>query len=190
MNKHRLPRQYQQCSSGNTMIAPHEINEISKIHADDNIKFRTFLKNNADPDELDQQFHDLHNEIFIKDEYNCCKCSNCCKLYDIRIERNDIPAIAKAIEQAESDFIDMYLAQDDDEAEVFIFKDKPCVFLDTDGKCKIYEARPLVCRDFPHTKKPDRFYSLMGIIGFAEDCPVVFEIIERLKRLYMYKKRV
>jgi len=44
MNKRRLPRQYQQRSSGNTMIEPHEINEISKIHADDNIKFRTFLK--------------------------------------------------------------------------------------------------------------------------------------------------
>ena len=77
------------------MIEPDKIRNISKKYADKNFKFRTFLKNNADPDELDQQFRDLHNEIFIRDGYDCCKCANCCKVYDIRIEPTDIPAIAE-----------------------------------------------------------------------------------------------
>jgi Fe-S-cluster containining protein len=102
----------------------------------------------------------LHNEIFVRDEYDCCKCANCCKHYDIRIEQEDIPAIAEYLEQTESDFALKYLRRDKDEAGVFIVDDKPCSFLDADGKCRIYEARPQVCRDFPHTKKPDRLYSL------------------------------
>ena len=44
------------------MIEPHKIKEISKKYEDKNIKFRAFLKNRADPDELDQQFRDLHKD--------------------------------------------------------------------------------------------------------------------------------
>jgi hypothetical protein len=36
------------------MIEPHEIKEFSKNYADDNIKFRAFLKNRANPDMLDR----------------------------------------------------------------------------------------------------------------------------------------
>ena len=165
------------------MLEPHKIKEISKKYADRNIKFRTFLKSRADSDELDQQFRDLHNEIFIRDGYDCSKCANCCKLYDIRVEKNDISAIAEYLGQTESDFTKKFLVQDKEEAGVFYIKDKPCGFLNIDGKCLIYGVRPLVCKDFPYTKKPDRLFNLIGIMGFAEDCPVVFEIIERLKRM-------
>ena len=63
-----------------------------------------------------------------------------------------------------------------------IMKDKPCCFLDTDGKCGIYENRQSVCRNFPHTNKPYRLYNMYWLLSFAEECPVVFEIIERLKK--------
>ena len=172
------------------MIEPHNIEEISKKYADENVKFRAFLKNRAKPGELDQQFRDLHNEIFIRDEYDCCKCANCCRLYDIRVEQKDIPAIAEYLGQTESGFIEKYLTQDKEEAGVFIIKYKPCSFLDADGKCRIYGVRPLVCKDFPHTKKHNRLFSLTVIMGFAEDCPVVFEIIERLKQIYNFRQKL
>jgi len=169
------------------MIEPHKINEVSKKYADKNFKFRTFLRNRADPDNLDRQFSDLHNEIFIRDAYDCSKCANCCKIYDTRIEQDDIPAIAEYLGQTESEFIEKFLVPDKEEAEGYIIKDKPCCFLEIDGKCRIYEVRPMVCKDFPHTKKPERLFSLLNIIRVAEDCPVVFEIIERLKRIYRFK---
>ena len=168
-----------------TMVEPHKIKETAKKHENKNTQFRAFLKNRADPGELDQQFRDLHNEIFIRDEYDCCKCANCCKSYDIRVEQSDIPAIAKHLGQAESDFIGQYLAKD--EIGVYVVKDKPCSFLESDGKCRIYGVRPSVCRDFPHTKKSDRLFSLLSTISYAEECPVVFEIIERLKRIYNFR---
>jgi Fe-S-cluster containining protein len=169
------------------MVEPHKIKEMADIYADRNMKFRSFLKNRADPDKLDLQFRDLHNEIFIRDEYDCCKCCNCCKLYDIRIEPTDIPAISTYLGLSEDEFAEQYLTPDDEDADVSILKDKPCCFLEADGKCRIYEVRPLVCREFPHTNKPDRLFSMISMIDFAEDCPVIFEILERLKVIYRFR---
>ena len=169
------------------MIEPDRIKEMSDRFADRNSRFRIFLKKNADPDELDEQFHDLHNEIFHNYNYDCCKCNNCCNTYDIRLNQNDITAISAYLGQAENDFIEKYLIADKDEYDCLILKDKPCCFLDADGKCQIYECRPTVCREFPHTNKPDRLYSMLGMLEFMEDCPVIYEIIERLKKIYNFR---
>ncbi len=169
------------------MISIDRIKEAAKRNESKNYKFRTYLKNNADPKKLDRQFRDLHNKIFIQDEYDCSKCANCCKLYDIRVEEKDVPAIAKHLGQTESDFIENYLVRDEEEADGYIFKNKPCGFLEADGKCGIYEVRPSVCKSFPHTNKPDRIFSLLSVIGCVEDCPVVFEIIEELKKMHRFR---
>jgi len=169
------------------MIDPQEIKDIAKAYADANIRFWALLKSRAKPDELDRHFRDLHNEIFIRDAYDCCTCANCCRQYTIRIEQGDIPPIAERLGQSDSDFVKRYLVQDTEETGVFAIKAQPCPFLDAEGKCCIYEVRPLVCRDFPHTKKADRLFNISGILSFAEDCPVVFEIIERLKKLYGFE---
>jgi Fe-S-cluster containining protein len=166
------------------------IKQFLSEHADENGRFKVFIKNRAASSELDQHFRDLHNEIFIRDGFDCCKCANCCKLYDIRIEQSNIPAIIEYLGQSERDFIDAFLVQDKEEDGVYIIKDKPCCFLAADGKCRIYDVRPLVCRDFPHTKKPNRLQNLMGIMSFAEDCPVLFQIIERLKQIYGFNEQV
>ena len=171
------------------MIKPDEIKKIYTKNVDDNFKFRMFLKNRADTSKLDQQFRDLHNELFIRNKYDCCKCANCCKLYDIQIAQKEISAISEYIGETEDGFVEKFLIPDNEENEAFIVNQKPCSFLEADGKCRIYTVRPLVCRDFPNTKKPDRLFSLLGIISYTEDCPVVFEIIERLKRIYGFRNK-
>jgi Fe-S-cluster containining protein len=169
------------------MIDPDRVKEMADRYADKNNKFRIFLKKNANPKELDEQFHDLHNEIFHKYDYDCCKCNNCCKTYDIRLNQKDITTISEYFGQAENDFIEKYLIPDNEDAEYFMLKNKPCYFLDVDGKCRIYQCRPTVCREFPYTNKPDRLYIMLGMLEFMEDCPVVYEIIERLKKIYNFR---
>ena len=169
------------------MVEPDKIKEMFERFADKNSKFRIFLKNNADSDELDEHFHRLHNEIFYKYEYNCCKCNNCCKTYDIRLNQKDITAISEYLGQTENDFIEKYLIPDKREFDCLIIKNKPCNFLDADGKCRIYKCRPSVCREFPYTNKPYRLYNMLGMLDFMEECPVIFEIIEKLKQLYNFK---
>ena len=164
------------------MIEPSKIKKIYQKAAGQNDKFRIFLKNNADSDELDSYFLRIHNELFSR--YDCCKCNNCCRLYDIRVDENDIETISAYLGLAEGDFIEKYLSENDDDE--YIMKEKPCSFLDGEGKCRIQGIKPAVCREFPHTDKPYRLYNMLGILSFAEDCPIVFEIIERLKLIYNY----
>jgi Fe-S-cluster containining protein len=163
------------------MVEPSKIKKIYQKAAAKNDKFRIYLKNNADSDELDSHFRRIHTELFSG--YDCCKCHNCCSLYDIRLDNNDIAAISEELELNENDFIEQYLIASDDE---YMMKEKPCCFLEDDGKCRIQEIKPAVCREFPHTDKPYRLYNMPGVFTFAEECPVVFEIIERLKLIYDY----
>jgi len=166
------------------MINPSKIKKVYLESAEENEKFRIYLKKNAVDYELDAHFLRLHNELFSA--YDCRECSNCCKLYDILINKNDIAVISKNLELSENDFIEKYLAEYDEDYKI---RDKPCCFLDTDGSCRIYEIRPAVCRDFPYTNQPYRLYNMYGLLSFSEECPVVFEIIKRLKQIYNYKQK-
>jgi len=166
------------------MIKPSKIKGISQKFADQNMKFRLFLKGHVDADELDEHFLRLHDELFSA--YDCCKCNNCCKSYSTILTKNDVSVISKFLGEPKSDFIAKYLNTADEGYEI---KDKPCCFLNDNGKCEIQECKPAACREFPHTNKPDRLFSLLGIMESAEICPVVFEIIERLKLIYNFKTR-
>ena len=57
-----------------------------------------------------------------------------------------------------------------------------------DGCCLIQNCKPDVCVEFPYADKPGRLSSMYGVIERAEVCPVVFEILERLKDTYGFRK--
>ena len=53
------------------MIRPEDIERAAGRKTNENMRFRSFLKMNADPDKLDEQFRELHKELFS--EYDCSK---------------------------------------------------------------------------------------------------------------------
>jgi Fe-S-cluster containining protein len=165
------------------MIDPSAINAIAKKREKENLKFRTFLKNRADEEELDGQFLALHNELFSG--YDCCQCANCCKATRTTVQEDEIAPITEHLGVAKQEFVNTYLSMDNGGYEL----KSPCPFLTASGKCAIQECKPEECRDFPHTDKPERIDSLLGIVSFAEQCPVVFEMLERLKKIYRFRKR-
>ena len=166
------------------MIEPLKIEEEFEKVEHQNFAFRTYLKNHADSDELDEQFKRLHNELFK--DYDCSKCRNCCKVYSITFEETEIKTIANLYKMTKEEFMDEFIEINLNGYEV---KGKPCCFLTENGDCKIGKCKPEGCRDYPHTNKPDRLFSLYSIIESASVCPVVFEIIQRLKKIYDFKRR-
>jgi Fe-S-cluster containining protein len=168
---------------GITLLAPTSVSAAALKKEGENLKFRSFLKNRADYDELDKQFLELHNELFSG--YDCCQCTNCCRAYGVNLCENEIGVIASFLGVTEHAFIEKHLTQS---IEGFEIK-APCCFLGKDGKCSIQDCKPAECRDFPYTDKPDRIESLLSVMSFAEECPVVFEIVERLKIQYGFKSR-
>ena len=56
------------------MITPRKVAFEAKKKLNENLAFRTYLKCNADDEELDQQFQKLHRELFV--DYDCSRTRN------------------------------------------------------------------------------------------------------------------
>ncbi|MCL1848090.1 MAG: YkgJ family cysteine cluster protein [Clostridiales bacterium] len=166
------------------MIDPAEVFDAANAKAEENAAFRAFLKAHADGDELDRHFHQLHEELFAG--YDCCGCNNCCSIYAVAVREDEAEAIAGFLGMRTQAF-----------AERYLFKlttggygiESPCPFLLPDGKCLVHECKPAVCRNYPNTNKPDRLSNLLHMVSIAEECPVVYEMMERLKAIYHFSIR-
>lgn len=166
------------------MLAPRKIKFEAQKKEKENIEFRTFLKFNADEEELDEQFQKLHNELFAG--YDCIRCRNCCKMYHGSIPAEDVEADAKYLEFTIEQFVDLYLRKNEIE-NTYETKHKPCDFLNKDGSCKLGKCKPDSCKKYPYTDQPDRLQSLYSVLDSVEVCPVAFEIYERLKKEYGFR---
>ena len=162
------------------MIEPSKLKSAASNFEDENQTFRRFLKIHADPDELDQHFSNLHHEIFSG--YDCVNCRNCCRVYKISLGEDEISQIAAFLNMTTEAFTEKHLVQSVTGYEV----KAPCGFLEADGKCRIQDCKPAECMGYPYTDQPDRVHSLFGVMSFAEVCPVVFEIVQRLKIIYRF----
>ena len=161
------------------MIEPSKIYETARQKRDENREFCAFLKSNADAGELDKQFQKLHDELFS--EYDCCKCNHCCRIYAVALREDEAEAIAEFLGLTPQAFADKYLFKS--VAGGFGIEG-PCPFLRADGKCVINECKPSVCRGYPYTNQPGRLGSLANTFSLAEECPIVCEMVERLKIIY------
>lgn len=166
------------------MIPPRKVKFEAKKRENENLRFRTFLKCNADAEELDKQFADLHKEIFSG--YDCSRCRNCCKEYRGEILSEDIKIDAEFLHMTEAEFIEQFLEKVEYE-EKYQTKNCPCDFLKQDGNCMLGDCKPENCKRYPYTDQPDRLESLFGMIDSTGVCPVAFEIWEKLKKIYEFK---
>ncbi|MDR2649183.1 MAG: YkgJ family cysteine cluster protein [Clostridiales bacterium] len=169
------------------MVKPTEVKNKAQQIAEQNYKFRAFLKSCTHDDKLDAQFLELHEGLFA--DYDCCKCNNCCKSYNIILDSGEVKRLSEFIGLAEGVFAAEYLIDADPEDEKpFKFKANPCAFLNDDGRCLIQNCKPEVCTGFPYTDQPHRLSRMYSVIEHAEVCPVVYEILERLKVMYRFRK--
>ena len=168
------------------MIAPEKVQYWAMKKEKENLKFRVFLKMNADEDELDRQFLALHNELFA--DYDCSKCRNCCKRYHGSIPASDIEKDARYLKMSKEEFIETYLGELDDE-ESYNTRNKPCDFLLDDGNCMLGDCKPQNCINYPYTNQPGRLLRLWGVVEAVSVCPIAYEIFERLKEEYDFKNK-
>ena len=127
---------------------------------------------------LDAIVHDLHVKAFS--EFNCLDCANCCKTIGPRLSDKDIEKLAGHTKMKPSEFMGKYIYQDEDND--YVFREKPCPFLAVDHYCLVYDQRPKACREYPHTNRK-RFYQILDLTHKnCETCPIVFEIMEELKK--------
>lgn len=164
------------------MILPKDVQEAALKHEAENYRFRRFLKSHADEKVLDKQIHELHEELFAA--YDCSQCRNCCRSYDVSLEAGEIAAIAAAKGLTPAALCAQYLTEGLLGYEI----KKPCPFLRNDGTCEVESCKPAECSGYPYTDRPDRMESLLNIVASAEVCPIVYEMLERLKDTYHFRR--
>lgn len=136
------------------------------------------------PKDLDVQVQDLHEEAFEK--IDCLECGNCCKTTSPAMHDKDVDRLAKHLRMKSVDVIKQYMKMDGDGDYVFV--SPPCPFLGADNYCSVYEARPLACREYPHTNRK-RFHQVLDLtVKNTEVCPATVRILEGLKVAYAQKR--
>ncbi len=96
-----------------------------------------------------------------------------------RITDKDIERISKHLKVKPSEFTNKYLRIDEDSD--YVFKTMPCVFLEEDNSCSIYDVRPTACKNYPHTDRK-KFIQLLDItLKNTAVCPGVYEIVTELR---------
>lgn len=82
----------------------------------------------------------------------CQRCGACCRWPgSVLLDEADLLTASAALGLTEGEFIDVYTVLARNRAQLTL-QEQPggaCAFLDAAGRCRIYEARPRQCRDFP-----------------------------------------
>lgn len=147
--------------------------ERAKSNKDRNKKLSKSLQKSK-PRELDARFHNLHDEVFK--EIDCLKCANCCKTTSPIFRDVDIKRIAQHLRTSEADFVKKHLKLD--EENDYVLKSSPCLFLQEDNTCSIYDVRPRACREYPHTDRKNMYQILNLTYQNSLICPAVSRIFE------------
>jgi len=127
---------------------------------------------------VDTMFHDAHYEVF--EEIDCLNCANCCKTTSPIFRDVDIKRLSKRLKVTEAQFIANHLHSDEDGD--FVLNSSPCVFLQEDNKCGVYEDRPLACREYPHTNRKKVKQILQLTLKNTEICPAVARIFSKIRK--------
>jgi len=165
------------------MIQLTDLKRLSSLVEEENHAFRLYLKQHADPDQLDKEFLKLHNEVFKV--YDCSTCMNCCKEYSANFSFDEIKPAADLLDLTPDKFMSKYI----DTSHGLNAKNIPCDFLSEKNVCSLVDHKPLSCREYPFTNKPNRISSLISLVESTKVCPAVYEIFESLKGIYSYRRR-
>ena len=120
----------------------------------------------------------LDQEVFAT--ISCLDCANCCKTTPAILTENDIRRMAKSLKLPPRTFRRKYVIEDI--GGELSFRKVPCVFLEPDNTCKLYEQRPESCRDFPHTASGAFVRRKRLHKANLDVCPASFLIIRSMEQ--------
>jgi uncharacterized protein len=131
----------------------------------------------AKDQQVDSLIHQAHDMVFA--DLDCLKCANCCKTTSPVFTNRDVDRIASTLKMRPGKFMDEYLKTDEDGD--LVLKSSPCIFLEADHTCRIYDQRPIACKSYPHTNRK-KVKQLLGLtMKNSLICPAVQEILSKIE---------
>jgi hypothetical protein len=90
--------------------------------------------------------------MITPEKFKCKRCAKCCKKFTVKLSDKDIKRIKRL------GYMDFFVEDNfDPKTGKFALKreNEQCIFLTEDNLCKIYEARPSICRKYPFNESEE-----------------------------------
>ena len=159
-----------------------QIRSLAEDKEDENWRFRLFLKEASSHElgDLDSQVAEATERVWAG--IDCTACANCCRQVSPTLNEEEVGRLARRLGMEQKQFIDTYLKRTDPlEDKPWEMRSRPCPFL-RENRCTVYEDRPGDCSGYPYLYKPRFLSRAMGMIERTFTCPIVYEVLEDLKR--------
>jgi Fe-S-cluster containining protein len=162
-----------------------QIERAAVAKEDENCSFQTFVK--LELELSDRRLNTIVSETTAEvwKHIDCRTCANCCRSQYPTFSRPEVERIAAYIGLSAEALRTRYLTSDADSGK-YITRELPCPFLEG-NLCAIYEVRPAVCAGYPHLHRNFRS-RLWQTLDNAAVCPIVFNVLESLKKRLTYRK--
>jgi uncharacterized protein len=159
-----------------------QIRKLGKEKEEENFRFRRFLKTQCslEPGKIDLRVFEITRRVWAG--IDCTSCANCCREVKPTFSEEEVGRVARRIGMERQQFIDTYLERPEVNSEnTWQTRTTPCPFL-KENLCSVYEDRPADCNGYPYLHRPDFVFRTMGMIERTFTCPIVYEVLEELKK--------
>jgi len=160
-----------------------EIRRLAEASALENLRFRRYLKAHH---YRDGRFRWLAAEV--QRQIDCKLCANCCRQTRVNVSAAEVAAIAAFLGASSEQVLREYTETDPEDRRTMLRqRQDACIFLEQ-NLCRIYDARPRACREFPYLTAPGRSPGarMSSVCRRAWLCPIVFNTLEGYKKLVGY----
>src|SRR5262249_3966383 len=156
-----------------------QIRLLGEKKRDENLRFRRFMKSRDHSDRILRRIAEG-----IEEQIDCTVCANCCRVATVKLSERDVERLARHLRIPPAQFLAAYTMKNEEEGLILRpTREHGCVFLDG-AACTVYEARPDICRRFPHLVRGTGSIAsrMWQFVDRACYCPIVYNSLEAFKQ--------